>query len=367
MSKYSKIGNYKIKGTIMIQIACYNSAHISINEELKANYFDLKSEKEASEFTGPLIIGLDQQNLDRVKQIISARKNQVVISIKSKKDFNLIPEFKSLFSKIFGFIDLNSENDMAIPLLMNYINQNFSKETLQLQKHSNALSVIEESTRSELRGLKELHDRFVKMRTEKLKGVELAIKFMAGERSGGEFFDYITRDSQMLFIQAGSDSYVVSSLIISALEDLKIKNADFYSIIESFISLINQHAKDNKAKVSYTIMILKLKNMEATIYGQGNSKLFYNNEIINLGKSSILQLGRGSKVTFLSEGTIINWAKSNEEEKLVSFLNSNLELNTRDFINEIFFELARHKKGMFLYNDALVTMLEIDENILLQL
>jgi hypothetical protein len=107
--------------------------------------------------------------------------------------------------------------------------------------------------------------------------------------------------------------------------------------------------------------------MEATIFSQGNSKLYYNNEILTLGKSSIIKLHRGARVTFLSEGTLNNWKAHHDEKKLCNFLNSNLEMSKRDFINEIFFELSRHKKGMFLNHDALVAMLEINENVPLQL
>jgi hypothetical protein len=190
---------------------------------------------------------------------------------------------------------------------------------------------------------------------------------MAGEKSGGEFFDYIALDSQMFFIQAGSDSYLMSSLIISAMEDLKTKNIDFNNSINSFMSNLKFYAKENNASLSFTIMILKLKTMEAEIYSSGMSKIFYNQEIISLNDKCIIKLKRGERITFISEGTFLNWQKYHEVESLSKFLTSNLELNNKDFINEIFFELSRHKKGMFLFHDALVAMLEIDENVLLQL
>lgn len=351
----------------MIQFAYFNTIPLPITQELRAAFHLLQSESEAGKYQGPILLGLDEHNFESIKKIIMARDQQVVIAIKTRKDFKLVPELKVLFTKIFGFIDLSADNEVAIPMLRNYINLNFSKGALHLEKLSKDLDQIEEKTQSQLRGIKELHDRFVKMRIEKIKGAELAIKFMAGERSGGEFFDYIAQDSQMLFIQAGSDSYVMSSLIISAMEDLKIKNGDFYTTIDSFISELNHHAKEHSAKLSYTIMILKLKNLEASIYSQGNSKIYYNKEILNVGKSCVIRLNRGAKVTFLSEGTLLNWKANHDENKFVNFLNANLEMNNRDYINEIFFELARHKQGMFLYHDALVAMLEISENVLVQL
>ena len=351
----------------MIQIAYFNTVPLIPNDEFKIDFHPLRNIEEVARHVGPLMLGLDSTNFESLRKIIIDRDQQVVLVLKNRKDFYLVPEMKTVFPKIFGFIDMSAEPEVAIPLLRNYINLNFSSGALQLDKLSNDLDKIEERTQTELRGIKELHDRFVKMRTEKIKGAELAVKFMAGEKSGGEFFDYIAQDSHMLFIQAGSDSYVMSSLIISAMEDLKIKNADFHTSIDAFIAALNFQAKEHHAKLSYTILILKLKNMEASIYSQGNAKFYYNKEILSLGKSSIIKLTRGAKIAFLSEGTLLNWKANHDEIKLASFLNSNIDMSKRDFINEIFFELARHKKGMFLYHDALVAMLEIDENILHQL
>ena len=207
----------------MIQIAYFNTVPLIPNDEFKIDFHPLRNIEEVARHVGPLMLGLDSTNFESLRKIIIDRDQQVVLVLKNRKDFYLVPEMKTVFPKIFGFIDMSAEPEVAIPLLRNYINLNFSSGALQLDKLSNDLDKIEERTQTELRGIKELHDRFVKMRTEKIKGAELAVKFMAGEKSGGEFFDYIAQDSHMLFIQAGSDSYVMSSLIISAMEDLKIK------------------------------------------------------------------------------------------------------------------------------------------------
>jgi hypothetical protein len=357
-----------IKGTRMIQFAHYNTGPLLvIANQLEINFFSVDDENEASKYQGPMLLGLDESTLNAIIKIISSRGHPVIVVINEKQNYKLVPKMKMLFGKIFGFIDLNSDVEMAVPLVQNYINLNFSNASLSLEKLSHNLASIEENTKSELRGIKELYDRFVKMRMEKIKGAELFIKFMAGERSGGEFFDYIEKDSQMLFIQAGSDSYLMSSLIISAMEDLKIKTIDLYLSIDSFIASLKHQAEEHNAHLSYTIMILKLKTMEASIYGHGNAKIFYNNEIISVDSLSTMKLKRGAKITFISEGTLKNWNINSNKTKLLNLLTDNLDMNNKDFINEIFFELARHKKGMFLSHDALVAMLEINENIIHQL
>ena len=40
------------------------------------------------------------------------------------------------------------------------------------------------------------------------------------------------------------------------------------------------------------------------------------------------------------------------------------ELNIKDFINELFFELIRHKNSMFLPDDAIMGCIEINENVI---
>ena len=69
--------------------------------------------------------------------------------------------------------------------------------------------------------IKSLHDRLVKVRVDPLKGANLSSKFMAGEKSGGEFFEIIQNDQEIIFLQVGSDSYLVSSIILSEIQHLK--------------------------------------------------------------------------------------------------------------------------------------------------
>jgi hypothetical protein len=351
----------------MIQIGLFNTSKINDLFDISVEFLNLVSADDACTYSAPLLLGLDESHLMAIKQIIMNRQLPVIVVIKSKGDFKFVSELKMFYSKIFGFIDLTTDQELAVPMLKSYLNINFTKKALSLDKLSNELDQVHERTQTELRGIKALHDRFVKIRSEKIKGAELLIKFMAGERSGGEFFDYTTHESQMLFLQAGSDSYIMSSLIISAMEDWKVKHNDFYGTVNSFISGLNHHAKEHNAKLSYTIMIVNLKNMEATIFGQGQSRLFYNNDIMTNSKNYTVKLKRGDKVTFLSEGTFINWEKCFGNISIKDFLIKNIAMNNRDFINELFFELARTKKGTFLENDALVAMLEINENILYKL
>ena len=111
----------------MIQIAHYETGPLIITDELKAKFLSIHNEEEASSFRGPLLLGLDSANCETIKRIVTARDQQVIIAIKNKQDFKLVPELKFLFPKIFGFIDLSAESEIAMPLLRNYINLNFTR------------------------------------------------------------------------------------------------------------------------------------------------------------------------------------------------------------------------------------------------
>ena len=151
------------------------------------------------------------------------------------------------------------------------------------------------------------------------------------------------------------------------MENLKIKDRVFQAAVDEFINELNHYANENKANFNYTIMIVNLKNMEAKILSKGEARIFYHQEIISPTNPAVIKLKRGEKITFLSEGVFLNWKKYFGGTSLQDFLVNNLAMNNRDFINELFFELARNKKGTFFNFDALVAMLEIDENILHQL
>jgi uncharacterized protein VirK/YbjX len=135
----------------------------------------------------------DAEHLASLKNILEKRSQKIIIALNSRKDFKLVTELKSHFPKIFGFIDLSQEIEYNTPILNNYLNMNFTKDS-KLETLASDLDKVYEFTKSELLKLKDLHDRFVKVRVDQLKGASLTSKFMAGEKSGGEFFEIIQND-----------------------------------------------------------------------------------------------------------------------------------------------------------------------------
>lgn len=326
---------------------------------------ELKVEPRANDkmVKGPLIIHVTESNVKQVLDLLDDRNESCVVAFSDKSNFKLMTFLKSKLDSIFGFIDLSLDYEYNVPLVKNYLNTQYSTKQLGLEKLSNDLEKIIEFTQTELGRVKKLHDRMVKIRTENLKRSKMLIKFMAGEKSGGEFFDFIDHDQEMIVIEIGSDSYLTSSMVISEVEALKLKSNP-KDELSQFIKKITEIATEFKSSINYMITIYNTRSLEVEYFQRGNSKLFINGELRSISGNGSIKLNRNTKIFFLSEGAIKNWNIHHKESELNSFLTSHMNLENKDFINEFFFELYRHKQGMFLTFDALMCALEISNNVI---
>ncbi len=316
----------------------------------------------------PLILMADAAHLSELKKLVISRDEKVIVAVNARKDFKLVSELKSCYEKIFGFIDLSQEVEYNVPILKNYLNLNFTQHAVKLEKLASDLEKVYEFTKSELARVKDLHDRFVRVRTDKLKGANLFSKFMAGEKSGGEFFEIIQNGQEILFIQAGSDSYIVSSILLGEIESLKEKssNGNLQHEAEKFQKIIEHHAAENKAELSFCIMSLNLKTLQAEFKFKGTGHLFYQGELLSFDEPVKLKLKPKDRLCVISQGAMKNW-EFLSKLKTEKFFTDNQEKSTKDLINEFFFEVSRNKAGNFLIYDALMAVVEIEESILYQL
>lgn len=317
----------------------------------------------------PLLLVVDQDHIDALIEVCVDRDLKVVVAMNSRREFKIVAELKEQFDKIFGFIDLSQEVDYNTPLLKNYVNMNFSSSALSLDKLAGDLEKIHDYTRSELMRVKDLHDRLVKVRVDTLKGITVTSKFMAGEKSGGEFFDMLQTDQNFLYIQAGSDSYILSSMIISELEVLKMSSptTSMKSQSENFEKMINHHAKEIGASLNYCIINVDLKTLTADCQFKGDGYLYYENELHDFSQTAKLRLRPGEPFYLLSCGALKNLKELNPNLSVQKFYKDNYEKSVKDLINEFFFEVSRNKPGNFLIFDALMSVIEIEQKTLYKL
>jgi hypothetical protein len=287
----------------------------------------------------PLILIAEPEHLIDLKNIIASRDQKIIIALNSRKDFKIVSELKANFDKIFGFIDLSQEVEYNTPILNNYLNMNFTKQSMKLDKLASDLDRVYEFTKSELVKIKDLHDRFVKVRVDQLKGATLT-----------------------------SNSYLLSSMILSEIEIMKEKSnsTNLQTKLEQFEKVISHHANENNAELTYCMMILNLKTLQASFTLKGMGYLFYQGELISFDEPMKLKLKPRDRLCVISQGSMKNWELLSKISTKKFFV-ENEALVTKDLVNEFFFEVSRNKAGNFLIFDALMAVLEIEENVLYQL
>lgn len=317
----------------------------------------------------PLLLMVDEDHVDALIEIASDRDLKLIVGLNARREFKLVSLLKDHFDKIFGFIDMSQEIDYNTPILKNYVNMNFSASAVQLDKLAADLEKIHEFTKSELLRVKDLHDRLVKVRVDTLRGVTVTSKFMAGEKSGGEFFDMIQTDHNFLFIQAGSDSYILSSLILNEMEVLKLSlpTTSVKAQSEHFEKMIKHHAAETGAELNYCIINIDTKTLQAECQFQGKGYLYFQNELIDFSQVVKLKMKPSDKLCLLSSGALKNLAELNPKLSVKNFYKECADKNTRDLINEFFFEVSRNKSGNFLIYDALMTVIEVEQKTLYQI
>lgn len=317
----------------------------------------------------PLLLMVDEDHIDALIEIATDRDLKLIVGLNARREFKLVSKLKDHFDKIFGFIDISQEIDYNTPILRNYINMNFTSSAVQLDKLAGDLDKILEFTKSELFRVKDLHDRLVKVRVDTLKGVTVTSKFMAGEKSGGEFFDMIQTDHNFLFIQAGSDSYILSSLILNEMEVLKLSlpTTSVAAQSDHFEKMIKHHAAETGAELNYCIINVDTKTLQADCRFQGKGYLYYQNDLIDFTNPVKLKLRPSDKFFLLSSGALKNLVELNPKLSVKKFYTDHADKNTRDLINEFFFEVSRNKAGNFLNYDALMTVIEVEQKTLYQI
>ncbi|MBC7538930.1 MAG: hypothetical protein H7281_08915, partial [Bacteriovorax sp.] len=118
--------------------------------------------------------------------------------------------------------------------------------------------------------------------------------------------------------------------------------------------------------LTYCMMILNLKTLQASFTLKGMGYLFYLGELISFDQPMKLKLKPRDRLCVISQGSMKNWELLTKLSTKKFFMD-NQTMVTKELINEFFFEVSRNKSGSFLIYDALMAVLEIEENVLYQI
>lgn len=219
---------------------------------------------------------------------------------------------------------------------------------------------------NELQRVKEIHEKLVPIREESFKGLTAASKFGAGESSGGEFFDVITTDNEVLLLLARSRSYLVSSIIMKQFDGLRGSSAFGDNKIDDFINglnveIENSKVKEEKRKLDVLFIRMDLKKMKGRVWKSGNTELILNSKSVETDEFSI---ERGEKLIVLSSGLLDN---SPGREVVKNVAVKNVHKSRRELLDEVFYTLKKEKTGMFFNHDATMIVFEVSKNAIIQI
>lgn len=295
---------------------------------------------------------------------------------------DLINHIHSSSNKIHFFFDDNTG--------FNQLNlMSFIKAHIREARHGvdveelTALHKLIEVSQKQLKKIKQIHEKIVPMRSDKIKGLSLLSKFGAGVSPGGEFFDIVKGSSECLILMSSSTSYVTSSVVLSHFEPFQSKNSFALQEIEDYLTEIyHDFSQKGLSLENSDCQILMLRVdlakliLEGHIFGHfdlrsSHHEIFKGNDLdfnpVFFEKSYIKhRLGRNERCGFFSPGVLLNLQKSFQGPNKDNFLKKIMTYTGREMINEAFFQMNSVVEGAFLDYDATILSIEVDNNVIVQ-
>lgn len=250
-------------------------------------------------------------------------------------------------------------------------------------KIDNALEIASK----ELIRIKKFHEKMVPMRKDSFRGIDIVSKFCAGESSGGEFFDFFESERKIVILMTQCNSYLLSSSVLMQMEILKGRGqyglAELEDLVKSLIGELSVLQESSRKKLSLSLCFVVIDRasleVEGHVFGEFDSigekgdSLFYSNNYPvsqSFFEKSYFKskMQRGGKYFFISPGVHLNTGDRIEGESVMGFLRETLkENNPNNVINELFYQMKKHKTSAFLEYDATVISLEVKDNVIVKI
>ena len=331
------------------------------------------------------LIIIDFILFDEYREIFSEKKIPLVFSFNKDhlEEKNLNGLYKSCVKNksVIGILDISIPSSLNLPLFrsFNYI----LKDTLNFETTSEInkrLSTFETFYEKDLKSIKNLHKKLIPLRKEKIKGILISSKFLAGMASGGEFFDIKKEEGQLVVYLTSANSYYLSSLCLGFFDHLKktiiTKKEDLFDYF-GFVEKSILSAKQSNLKLQIGVFIIDLSTYK--LWGASFGKTFFKSTKTNFLKGNdyflsrehfdksffSFSLERSEKVFIFSPGFKKSSCKLLNDGQINKILEEGE--NSDDLINEFFFQIKRENlESEFLEFDSSILCLEVDSNAIMQ-
>ena len=224
--------------------------------------------------------------------------------------------------------------------------------------------------------MKNLHGHLVPGRQQKFKNVTIWTKFAAGERAGGDYYDFAFEQGDVYLLMVHTNSYLLSSAVMATFDQWRQGPRPYN--LKKLIASLAQHDQGRSADQVLEVLVIKfdLRHLNGDGYCFGPWSIISSGEVYQQGNDYpcdpafmekahlTLKLGRGEVFSFLSPGVPLNLQKATPAKELIDFFRPWLNKRPREVLDELFFQMQRPVQRGFLEQDASAVMLEVHANAL---
>ncbi|MCB9061961.1 MAG: hypothetical protein H6622_10600 [Halobacteriovoraceae bacterium] len=330
-----------------------------------------------------------KDSIHYISYLEKTNKNYVILYNSndiSDKDSKEISSYGNLNEGSVDIIDISTNDDLLGMDLKKTLKRFF--QTNEKIVDENMVQQVEELTQysvGQLERIKRIHEAVVPLRSEELKGLKLYSKYAAGVKSGGEFYDILKTENEIVLFVSSSSSYIVSSIILSHFEAIKSLTHFSDEVMENFLKGVHQEIstlqfkKPTEKDLDLILLRFNLRTMSVDGHNFGethfisnfNQHLFLSNDLKvvpeNFKKASISQmLDRGEKIIVLSPGFLKNCNDVINGMEIDDFIESIIHNEPREILTELFYQLKKDMAASFLDYDATAIVIEVDQNVIVQ-
>ncbi len=291
-------------------------------------------------------------------------------SLDQNKISKIQKEIEKNFSPIVGLIDLSRPYFTAIPIIKAALEQ----QTQQVDR------LLVQSLEG-LKKVRQIHEKVVPLRMEKVKALTAFGKYGAGLGSGGEFYDLVKNESGLFVFMSSSNSYVASSMVLSHFDYLKRKHCarnaipDFIKNLEQELARLGEKEHNGVHLLAMQVDINQMQidgHYYGNFWGQNLDTIKFSANkwpvsFAMMEKAEFkYKMKRDEKLVIVSPGLLTNLPVEPQDKFLRDFISNNLKTGSRYILDELFFTLKREDVDHFLNFDATAIVLEVDSNVLVQ-
>ena len=227
--------------------------------------------------------------------------------------------------------------------------------------------------------LKEAYHHMVPLREDHFENIKIASKYIAGIGPGGEFFDILQKDGQILFFLSSTSTYADSSIILSHFEKLHRDKNLSGEFIEKYMSLFDKgnsnHDWNSLKEVQLFLMRIDCANFKAFGYNFGGTEIVSDFKPLLLGNQSFpkssnfqmakfeIDIAKRKKMVVISPGLKKNYRELLDEKILHEIILKSKEKSNEELAFEVFYMLQKDREDNFLEYDGSLLLLEIERNV----